>query len=196
MFNGELTNRLTITHIAYNSSGTKLLANIGSDHVYTFDLNSNRNETVKRYPLEIYRNPDNFLNGNVFRKKVADCSNCVQRIKRRLNNSINTSKTPKVKQLNDEIANSPCYCKYFERGLALKKRNWSGDDYAALKDFLRVVSFYGQSKCIFMKIFDLFMSLNWFYVAAPWSTLISHKFPDVANDVEVGNLFFYCTLLL
>uniref|UniRef100_A0A182R0J6 WD and tetratricopeptide repeats protein 1 n=1 Tax=Anopheles farauti TaxID=69004 RepID=A0A182R0J6_9DIPT len=133
-----------VTYLAFSPDGTELLANMGSDQIYLYNINRSREPLVLELP-KMSKSDDGISNG----------SNCAE-------GNLGTEKTkhkfpPDVEQLKKEgnvslekdlflqainkytqaihrVNGKDCAILYLNRATALMKRNWYGDVYAAVRD--------------------------------------------------------------
>lgn len=67
---GEHHYRISVTYVAFNAAGTELLVNMGSEHVYLFDLNNPRPNNLLKTPSWLPKKPKIEFEGHICSHKV------------------------------------------------------------------------------------------------------------------------------
>ncbi|XP_052865980.1 WD and tetratricopeptide repeats protein 1 [Anopheles cruzii] len=141
-------NQKAVTYVTFSPDGTELLANMGSDHIYLYDINSTRHPLF----LQLPKLPAPAPNGSTMNGSVDDCATGksggekmkhkfppdVELLKKEGNANLEKNQflqaihkyTLAIRKANSQ----DCAILYLNRATALMKRNWYGDVYAAIRD--------------------------------------------------------------
>uniref|UniRef100_A0A182P8N9 WD and tetratricopeptide repeats protein 1 n=1 Tax=Anopheles epiroticus TaxID=199890 RepID=A0A182P8N9_9DIPT len=143
---GDIYQYKAVTYLTFSPDGTELLANMGTEHIYLYDITRSRQPVF----LELPQLPDASEGTN----HVGDCTGVegklgvektkhkfppdVEQLKKEGNASLEKEEylrainkyTQAIRKLNGK----DCAILYLNRATALMKRNWYGDVYAAVRD--------------------------------------------------------------
>ncbi|CAG0884379.1 unnamed protein product [Cyprideis torosa] len=171
---------LATTYVAFNpNDGNQLLANIGGEQVYLFDVVNRRKPVL--------------LDGSVQHSvphmcpmEASSLPPAIQELKLRANKELQGNAPSRALVLYTQaILKSPNSCiLYFNRATAFAKRNWEGDQYAALRDCLTALALYpGHMKAHFRLIKTLH-SLGCHRDALWAHRLFQRRFKEQRNSPE------------
>lgn len=68
--------KLAATYIAFNSTGSEMLVNLGGEQVYLFDVNNSRHTNIMHVPQDVVRRKRNEIATNCCDVSVLD-NNCI-----------------------------------------------------------------------------------------------------------------------
>uniref|UniRef100_A0A182NSR3 WD and tetratricopeptide repeats protein 1 n=1 Tax=Anopheles dirus TaxID=7168 RepID=A0A182NSR3_9DIPT len=140
----ELQQYKAVTYLAFSPDGTELLANVGSDQIYLYDINRPREPLLLELP-KMSSAADGSPNGS-------DCGEGkfptektkhkfppdVEQLKKEGNASLEKNlflqAINKYTQAIQRVNGKDCAILYLNRATALMKRNWYSDVYAAVRD--------------------------------------------------------------
>uniref|UniRef100_A0A182JVP5 WD and tetratricopeptide repeats protein 1 n=1 Tax=Anopheles christyi TaxID=43041 RepID=A0A182JVP5_9DIPT len=143
---GEIYQYKAVTYLTFSPDGTELLANMGTEHIYLYDITQSRNPLFLDLP-KLPGAADGSKNGT-------DCSGTeghvgaektkhkfppdVEQLKKEGNASLEKEQylqaINKYTQAIQKVNGKDCAILYLNRATALMKRNWYGDVYAAVRD--------------------------------------------------------------
>lgn len=147
-----------ITHLAFSADGTELLVNMGAEQIYLYDLKNAREPVVRFHKLELtnltiktncvcqFAHISSKLNSDASKtsplKQTVPKSPAADALKKEGNRLLSDEKfLQAITQYTAAIRLAPSYpVLYLNRATALMRRNWNGDDYAALRDCFMAVS--------------------------------------------------------
>uniref|UniRef100_A0A182J123 WD and tetratricopeptide repeats protein 1 n=1 Tax=Anopheles atroparvus TaxID=41427 RepID=A0A182J123_ANOAO len=128
----------TITYLTFSPDGTELLVNMGTDHIYLYNINSSRQPVfleLPKLPPKTNGETNGCVGGEKMKHKFPPD---VEQLKMEGNDSQERSQY--LQAINKytqaiRMANSKdCAILYLNRATALMKRDWYGDAYAAVRD--------------------------------------------------------------
>uniref|UniRef100_A0A6P7FJM8 WD and tetratricopeptide repeats protein 1-like n=1 Tax=Diabrotica virgifera virgifera TaxID=50390 RepID=A0A6P7FJM8_DIAVI len=145
--NAKMINyKLAVTNISFNSAGSEMLANMGGEHIYLFNVNNSRHISDMQVPP-------------IFNKKDQPvCKHCR---KTGGNGYINGVKL-------DQCPEENCICFYLERANQCQKRKWMGDTYNAARDFLHVIQNWPNHTQAYIGLIECLIELKWGKEAQRW----------------------------
>lgn len=194
---GHLTRRkyrpFACTYIAFSPQGNELLANIGGEQIYLFEIN----KKVKPVLLDIVSNSsDKFqpTNGLCRENTSKSAQYTIYRLSQNLPPKVNSLKI-KGNQLFEsfdyhgavEMYNLALkYCPnaavlYGNRAQALMKRKWDGDIYAALKDCHEALQLDRDFFRAYFRLIRCLYDLRRYQEAYQCYEQFKLKFPEQAN---------------
>ncbi|XP_049280801.1 WD and tetratricopeptide repeats protein 1 [Anopheles funestus] len=146
---GDIYQYKAVTYLTFSPDGTELLANMGSDHIYLYDVTHPRHALF----LELPKFPSTPDGGNA---NGSDCNGGeagvtvgaektkhkfppdVEQLKKEGNASLEKDQflqaINKYTQAIEKVNGKDCAIFYLNRATALMKRGWYGDVYAAVRD--------------------------------------------------------------
>lgn len=162
--------KLAATYIAFNSAGTEMLANMGSEQIYLFDVNnsSHINEIiiphhVKSSQSNAYKNCDHMDH---------------------VNNSLETINVCDSYGVSKEC----CLCDYMKRAVKLMERQWMGDIYAAARDYLYVIKHSTGNVEAYLGLIKCLILLKWPKEATDWLAYFLKQHPHLKGSPPVKDL--------
>ncbi|XP_058129120.1 WD and tetratricopeptide repeats protein 1-like [Anopheles ziemanni] len=128
----------TITYLTFSPDGTELLVNMGSDHIYLFEINGSRQPVFLELP-KLPPTTNGETNGCVGGEKTKHkFPPDVEQLKMEGNDNQERSQylqaINKYTQAIRKANNKDCSILYLNRATALMRRDWYGDAYAAVRD--------------------------------------------------------------
>ncbi|CAH1109387.1 unnamed protein product [Psylliodes chrysocephalus] len=157
--------KLSITNISFNSTGSEMLANMGGEHIYLFDVNKSRH-------IKDIQVPQFFP-----KKNLPMCKKCYFIDGNRL---VNISKINLIPEEN-------CACFYLDRASECRKRKWMGDLYNAARDFLHVIQNWPNKIQAYIGLIESLLDLKWTTEAQQWLDYFS-TLPTNNNHPQVNLL--------
>ncbi|GLV31906.1 adipose [Carabus blaptoides fortunei] len=170
---GDMRYKLAATYVAFDSTGTELLVNMGGEQVYLFDVNGTKESSAQllQCPEGLFTKP---------RKSLEDDCFCGD-------GNINRS-CRRLSLHNNKITQKPCACQYLGRASTLLQRKWIGDVYAAARDYLHVIKCWSGNKEAYLGLVQCLIALKWYKVAGDWLAYFRHRFGEYANSAQVLSL--------
>ncbi|XP_045535856.1 WD and tetratricopeptide repeats protein 1 [Papilio machaon] len=146
------------TYVSFSNDGNELLVNLGSEHVYLFDINSgrrpilvesfiiqhnhgNREGEGKQPAKNGTTSPANGTSGNGTIDTQPQLPDRILQLKEAGNELVNKGEyIAAVDYYNSAIAECPDHAVlYSNRAATLMRRGWSGDTYAAIRDCYKAI---------------------------------------------------------
>uniref|UniRef100_A0A182VY85 WD and tetratricopeptide repeats protein 1 n=1 Tax=Anopheles minimus TaxID=112268 RepID=A0A182VY85_9DIPT len=146
---GDIYQYKAVTYLTFSPDGTELLANMGTDHIYLYDVTQPRHPLFLELPKFPSTSDDDNANGS-------ECTNAgdaatigaektkhkfppdVEQLKKEGNASLEKDHflqaINKYTQAIQKVNGKDCAIFYLNRATALMKRGWYGDVYAAVRD--------------------------------------------------------------
>ncbi|XP_072380257.1 WD and tetratricopeptide repeats protein 1-like [Diabrotica undecimpunctata] len=145
--NAKMINyKLAVTNISFNSAGSEMLANMGGEHIYLFNVNNSRHISDMQVPQIVNK------------KDQPVCKHCR---KTGGNGYINGVRL-------DQCSEENCMCFYLERANQCQKRKWMGDVYNAARDFLYVIQNWPNHTQAYIGLIECLIELKWGKEAQRW----------------------------
>ncbi|CAG9857312.1 unnamed protein product [Phyllotreta striolata] len=171
--------KLAVTNVSFDATGSEMLANVGGEHIYLFDVNKSRYIEEIRAPAASRRPPSGS------KRRAGVCSKCWTAEK---NGCVNTSKT---KWLSDDN----CVCFYLDRAFECLQRKWLGDLYNAARDFLHVIRTWPSTVLAYVGLIESLLALNWAKEAQQWLDYFE-TLPIVCDNPTINSFRFKLEKLL
>ncbi|KAJ8672903.1 hypothetical protein QAD02_004164 [Eretmocerus hayati] len=167
----DICKKYSTTYLTFNDDGDELLANMGGEQIYLFDINSQGSSRSFVVPVELGKNHED-CNGltrdesdttvlvtELSHKNILELSPEVEELHQKANKAFEDEQYAKAITLYNEAISLCPYSAilYGNRAGTYLKRNWSGDVYAALRDCRvaltldpqHVKAHYRLAKCLF-----------------------------------------------
>lgn len=157
--------KLAVTNISFNSAGSEMLANMGGEQIYLFDINNSRHIKDIQVPQ--------FFN----KKQLPVCNQCYNL---EGNGFIN-------KHRMNQFLEENCVCFYLDRANQCIKRKWMGDLYNAARDFLHVIQNWPNRLQAYIGLIECLLDLKWTTEAQKWLDYFS-ALPDNNNNPQINLL--------
>ncbi|XP_045467940.1 WD and tetratricopeptide repeats protein 1-like isoform X1 [Harmonia axyridis] len=156
--------KLAATYIAFNSAGTEMLVNMGGEQIYLFDVNSTEHINEILIPTDVTS------------KKLNLYRPCCETMDSSVKSDITDMSTP------------TCLCEYINRAEKLFQRNWMGDTYAALRDYLLLLQHCPNVVKVHLGLIKCLVTLKWSKEANEWAKFAIMKFPELKDSKDYSDL--------
>jgi len=181
---------LASTYIAYNSSGTELVCNLGGEQVYLYDKWALYSTSCSEYNMAVIKHCDNIASRTLGERLDASgdpaiSSNVlppdVEKVKLAANAEFEASNYSQAVSLYNEAlvlyrSSHPILCG--NRAAALMKRAWDGDIYAALRDCLTALRLNPGHVKAHLRLAQCLLDLEWMVEAAKCLENFKHRHPE------------------
>lgn len=166
---GEFHYKISVTYVSFNSAGTELLVNMGGDHVYLYDLNNERHVNQLKVPEWVPKRPE----------KRLEYRACCLRAEN-INYGNNGYHLKPMQKHNYKISESDkkCVCAFIDRAVRLFQRKWTGDIYAAARDYLYVIERWPDYEKAYLGLIECLISLKWRPEAQSWIEYYKKTIPS------------------
>ncbi|KAI1308657.1 WD and tetratricopeptide repeats protein 1 [Halotydeus destructor] len=159
---------LSSTYVTFSPDGTELLANLGGEQIYLFDIIKSRSPLS--YATPKLEPNQSIANGFTSQAKSSPpkLTPEVELVKKRANECFEKGKASDAITLYN-IAISRCpevAVLYSNRAAALIKRNWDGDLYAALRDCHEALRLDSKNMKAHFRLIRCLFELKWFREAS------------------------------
>ncbi|XP_066150426.1 WD and tetratricopeptide repeats protein 1-like [Euwallacea fornicatus] len=167
------SSRYVVTYIAFNSSGSEMLVNMGGEQIYLFDVNRERQINEIRF------------------SKLMDSRRKLGVYKCKCNLDDHTSSyvpdnydLKKSKKIPTEL----CPCFYMRRAFHLYRRKWVGDLYGAARDYLFVIERWPNQTKAFVGLIKCLIALEWANEAKSWYEHFCQIVPEFTSQNQAKKL--------
>ncbi|ESO02556.1 hypothetical protein HELRODRAFT_65956, partial [Helobdella robusta] len=196
---------LASTYVAFSPNGQELLVNLGGEQIYLFNIFEKRWKQKidclfkrnDKYSSEFQNDENGYLKGgwvffnnmnnnNNLYSAICDRAFCslqnklLEDMKEMAKNSFNLKNYNKAVHIyNNAISQYPnistLYC---NRAMALSKRNWNGDSYAAMRDSCTAIRLDDQNLKAHFRLVKCLINLKWLDEASRCLLMTKMKFPN------------------
>lgn len=199
---------LASTYLAFSPDGAEIVANLGGEQIYLFDINkpnkpktfdllhklldSGGSHSANGYSttngfckdglsINGYKNGTNGVTTKSYRRQLPLR---VELVKTRANESFGRQQyTLAISLYNQALSMCPdAAVIYGNRAAALMKRGWDGDVYAALRDCFSAVKLDPEYGKAYFRLASCLYELRWNQEASECLQLYKSKFPDLAKS--------------
>lgn len=199
---------LSITFLSFNSAGTELLANLGGEQLYLFNLNDESSRPVKYDTYKTLFDKSDLVeilpasksssnetipdtdSQKMNNKKKFKLSPKAEALKLKANSSFEEQNyVEAIDYYNQAILlaeNSPIL--YGNRAATLMKRNWDGDVYSAMRDCYTALIFDKTHLKSHFRLAKCLNDLKWHKEAKECLEFFCKRFPDYAKSQACENL--------
>lgn len=173
---GDQSHKLATTYITFDATGNLLLANMGGDHIYLFDLlGSGWKDMMGGCRLQV---PVTGTKPKETAETSWDPHECFDM----------ECEVPHPAKLDMKIdLNVPktvsCGCEYIKRATSFYKRNWYGDVYAAARDYYHVIKQHPRTLYAYRGLIKCLATMRWHDEARSWIDYAKRIFGD-SNEVQ------------
>ncbi|KAG8198426.1 hypothetical protein JTE90_021667 [Oedothorax gibbosus] len=214
---------LNVTYLAFSPDGNELLANLGGEHIYLFNIKNKRRQMVLNLmdlckPICMSSTEDGVVsqNGPYFEKGNQndlimslyehDCSPYTW------SSPSEKTKYERLKLKADELMDQEYFCEaidayttaiyhfpkiaslYANRASALIKREWDGDLYAAVRDCYTALNLIPNYVNAHYRLCFAFIRLHWHRESLHCLTVMKEKYPNEITKAKFKDLKEYFNL--
>ncbi|KAK9497265.1 hypothetical protein O3M35_004617 [Rhynocoris fuscipes] len=181
------------TYVTFGPNGNEILANIGSEQIYLYDINTSNSSLLIHHtndtreinePLRSYcfGFPDNILPKNKTKFKLPERINALKLTGNSLFEKANYAKS--MRYYNEAIGEFPYSSVFYSnRAAALMKREWPGDTYAALRDCITSLEFGPNNAKAYFRMIRCLFELGWVEESRLGLDTFKQLFPSYAKLV-------------
>ena len=178
------------TFVTFSPNGQELLANMGSEQIYLFDIFHGSPILKDSYAFKNFIHPEEKTVKNGFHKDaLAEMSPRVLQLKMEANQEYEADRyTNAINLYNQALAIQMHPILLGNRAAAYLKRMWNGDIYSALLDVYHVILLDTNHIKAHLRMIKCLTELKWVDEAVDFVVIFKEKFPNHADSAALKSL--------
>ena len=198
---------LHATYVTFSPDGNELLANLGGEQIYLFDMLEHKHRLIESTVFQQFFNNSssngnncdtsiqgvNFVDTNMYSmtetNKIIEMSNSAELLRIEANADFGKANyTQAITKYNLAIEKCRHPILYGNRAAAYMKRKWDGDIYAALRDCFHVLTLDPTHVKAHLRLCRCLLEMKHPQNAKQCIELFKVRFPDQANASDCQNV--------
>jgi len=183
----------TSTYVTFSPNGQELLANMGSEQIYLFDVFHGSPILKDSFAFKNFllqdENPEKVKNGFHKKSKIDDLSPQALQLKMQANQEYEADRYSNAINLYNQALDAQVHPILLgNRAAAFLKRMWNGDIYSALLDVYYVILLDPSHIKAHLRLIKCLTELKWIEEAADFVVVFKQKFPNHADSPALKSL--------